>query len=112
MSNYLQFAIFLNILDGKMHTAQEIAEKLEVSTKTIYRNTNKLIYAGLPITTATGKNGGILLTKKFYVNTWFFSKEELDYMLDILSTNKTINPITNNIITNKIVNHLNFIIKE
>ena len=90
MNNYIEFGIFLLLLDNKVYTAKKLAERFEVSTKTIYRHINKLVYAGLPITTCTGKNGGIMLSNKPDYNYYFFSKDEIMSLLSLIKNNKTV----------------------
>ncbi len=41
--------------------AEELASKLEISTRTVYRDIETLCEAGVPLTTTTGPNGGIHL---------------------------------------------------
>ncbi|MBQ8468660.1 MAG: WYL domain-containing protein [Clostridia bacterium] len=106
MSNYTEFGIFMTLLDGKVHKATDLAETFEVSTKTIYRQTNKLVYAGFPITTTTGKNGGIFLASKFNCSTWFFNEEELAYLLSIVNISNSAYPQLNEIICCKLKEHI------
>jgi len=101
MSNFTEFGIFMSLLDGRLHKAKELADKFEISTKTIYRQANKLAYAGFPITTYAGKNGGICLAQKFQCQTWFFTENELAYIKNIVSSSN-ISPVTSSIICAKI----------
>lgn len=101
MSNFTEFGIFMSLLDGKLHKANELAEKFEISTKTVYRQTNKLAYAGFPITTYAGKNGGIMLAQKFKCQTWFFSENELAYIKNLVASSH-LDPTTSSIICSKI----------
>lgn len=48
--------------------AQELAETLEVSTRTIYRDVETLCEAGIPVAATTGPNGGIYLMEDYQVN--------------------------------------------
>lgn len=101
MSNFVEFGIFMSLLDGKLHKAKDLAEKFEISTKTVYRHANKLVYSGFPLTTFAGKNGGICLAKKFQCQTWFFSESELSYIKNIVASSN-ISPATSTIICAKI----------
>lgn len=92
MSSYIEFGIFLTLLDGKTHKAAEFANKYEISTKTVYRHINKLVYAGFPITTFTGKNGGITLISDYKIDTWFFSDTELAHLLNLVNSEKSLSP--------------------
>ena len=51
---------------GKM-TASSLAKKLEVSVRTILRDIDALSFAGVPIYTQSGPNGGIFLDKDYRI---------------------------------------------
>lgn len=59
------------------HTAQELAERLEVSERTIYRDIDALSAAGIPIYTQTGVNGGVFLDEHYRISLTGFSRTEL-----------------------------------
>lgn len=86
MNTFLPFGIFLCLLSGKAYTAKDLSLKFEVSTKTIYRNVNKLVYAGLPITTSVGKHGGIMLISGVQFTNIFFTNDEVLFLQNILSS--------------------------
>ena len=65
MKNYLIFGIFLFIYQKKGTTAREIAEKFEISRRTVYRYIDELCKAGIPLRTQQGLNGGIFIDKNF-----------------------------------------------
>ncbi len=106
MSNFTQFGIFLSLLDGKTHKASELADKFEISTKTVYRQVEKLCYTGFPITSCTGKNGGISVAGKFKLSTWFFSEQELAYLLSLVKSSKNINPTLCAVVSSKLKQHI------
>lgn len=85
MSNYLDIAILLYLLDGKPKSAPFLASKFEVCQKTIYRHVNNLVYAGLPITTFTGKNGGIILNTNNMYNLNNLTHNEIEFLKDLLN---------------------------
>ncbi|MGF0033483.1 helix-turn-helix transcriptional regulator [Bariatricus sp. SGI.154] len=55
------FEIIYILLDKKMVTAKELADRFEVSVRTIYRDVETLSGAGIPIYMNRGKGGGITL---------------------------------------------------
>ncbi|APG46467.1 helix-turn-helix transcriptional regulator [Phaeobacter porticola] len=48
------FDIIQILRDGKLHRAQDMAERLEVSTRTIYRDMDTLVASGVPVEGARG----------------------------------------------------------
>ena len=75
--------IYILMNRGKV-TAKELAERFEVSTRTIYRDVEHLSMAGIPIYATKGKNGGISLTEQFVLDKRLVSKEEQKEILAAL----------------------------
>jgi len=67
MQNNRLFQILYYILERGKVTATELAEKFEVSVRTIYRDVDSLSSAGIPIYTTQGKGGGIEIAEDFSV---------------------------------------------
>ena len=61
---------------GRM-TAQDIAEELEVSERTVYRDIDALCIAGIPICTQSGTNGGVFLDEHYRVTLHGLSKDQV-----------------------------------
>ncbi|MCM1024508.1 MAG: YafY family transcriptional regulator [Prevotella sp.] len=61
---------------GKV-TAPYLAEKFEVSKRTISRDVEALCIAGIPIVTEQGAGGGISIAEGFSVDTTVFTENEL-----------------------------------
>lgn len=58
-------------------TAPYLAEKFEVSRRTIMRDIEEICMAGIPIVTTQGAGGGISLMEGFALDTTVFTQEEL-----------------------------------
>jgi predicted DNA-binding transcriptional regulator YafY len=58
-------------------TAQQLAQRLEVSERTIYRDIDALSAAGIPVYTQTGVNGGVFLDENYRISLTGFSRTEL-----------------------------------
>ncbi len=61
---------------GRM-TAQDLAERLEVSTRTIYRDLDALSLAGVPVYSERGPNGGIDLLGDYRTNLTGLTRNEV-----------------------------------
>ncbi len=58
-------------------TAGELAGRLEVSERTIYRDVEALSSAGIPVYTQSGVNGGVFLDEHYRVSLTGFSRTDL-----------------------------------
>ncbi|CCQ21970.1 Uncharacterized HTH-type transcriptional regulator YobV [Listeria monocytogenes] len=76
-------AILVMILERKV-LASELAEKFEVSTRTIYRDMDTLLYAGFPVVALPGKNGGFTMLDTYKLATFTFSEAEKQILLEAL----------------------------
>ena len=75
------FEIVYLLLERKNVTAKELAEKFEVSVRTIYRDVEILSSAHIPIYASKGKGGGISLLEDFVLNKTLLSEEEQTQIL-------------------------------
>lgn len=78
------------LLDKKTITAKELAERFEVSTRTIYRDVETLSSAGIPIYMSKGKGGGISLLDDFVLNKSVLSENEQNEILSALHSLNTL----------------------
>lgn len=78
------FKIVYYLLDKGQATAPELAEKLEVSVRTIYRDIDALSGAGIPVYAEAGRNGGIRLMNDFVLNRAVLSDREKQEILTAL----------------------------
>ena len=69
------------LLDKKTVTALELAEKFEVSVRTIYRDINTLSGAGVPVYTKQGKGGGIAILNSYILDKSLLSVAEQEHIL-------------------------------
>lgn len=85
MLNRLIGIIYLVMSRGTV-TAVELAQRYEVSVRTIYRDVEKLSMAGIPIYTKKGKNGGISLTEQFVLDKMLVTEKEQRQILSALTS--------------------------
>ena len=71
---------------NKKVTAPYLAEKFEVSRRTINRDIEDICRAGIPIVTTQGSSGGISLMEGFSLDTTVFTQQELAAILTGLKT--------------------------
>ena len=80
------FKIVYHLLNKGHATAPELAEKLEVSVRTIYRDIEALSEAGIPFYTETGRGGGIYLMSDFVLGKAMLSEKEKKELLAALQS--------------------------
>ena len=85
MINRLLSIIYILMNKGTV-TAGELAERFEVSVRTIYRDIDTLSMAGIPVYTTKGRNGGISLTEQFVLDKMLVSKKEQQQILAALAS--------------------------
>lgn len=83
------FKIVYYLLDKGHATASELADRFEVSVRTIYRDIDALSGAGIPIYTEPGRNGGICLMSDFVLNRAVVSDTEKQEILTAVQSLST-----------------------
>lgn len=80
------FKIIYYLLGRGQATAAELAERFEVSVRTIYRDMDALSQAGIPIYAEPGRNGGISLLDSFVLDRALLSEGERQEVLAALQS--------------------------
>ena len=78
------FQILYYLLERGQATGPELAEKLEVSVRTIYRDIDALSEAGIPVYAERGRDGGVRLMENFVLDKALFSNAEKQTILDAI----------------------------
>ena len=73
--------IVTTLLQNEKVTAPYLAEKFEVSRRTINRDVEDMCKAGIPVITVQGVNGGISIAQGYKIDKALFSHSELGAML-------------------------------
>jgi len=76
--------IITYLLNHKKVKAQELAEKFEVSVRTIYRDVDAIAQAGIPIVTFQGMDGGIGIVEGFKLDKNLLTGEEISKIVNAL----------------------------
>ncbi len=84
------FEIVYLLMQKKKITAKELANKFEVSTRTIYRDIETLSRANIPIYAEKGREGGIRILEEYILNTSLLSEEEQNQILFALQGMKNV----------------------
>ena len=79
-------SIIMILLDKERIGAQELAEKFEVSPRTIYRDIDSINLAGIPIRSTSGVGGGFEIMENYKVDRKVFSTTDLSAILMGLSS--------------------------
>ncbi len=82
------FQIIYLLLERQTVTAPELADLLEVSVRTIYRDIDALSASGIPVYTIPGKGGGISLLPGFTLDKSLLSDDEQNEMIFALQSLK------------------------
>ena len=85
MNSMVAIGILVSLINAKRLTLKELAQKFEVSTKTISRYVLNLIYSGVPITCRAGRNGGIEISPDFVLQNNFFTTDEISSVSNLLN---------------------------
>ena len=102
MNLSIMFGIINELLANKNIHAQDIAEKFEISTRSVYRYVDQMSMAGVPVFTQIGRGGGIFLDDKFIMSKTFLTKDEFEFLNNLLSNNSSQ-------LANRIKNKLNLL---
>lgn len=70
-------SMMLLLQKNKRMTAQDLAQELEVSERTIYRDIDALSISGIPIYTQSGTHGGIFLDENYRLSLTGLSKQQV-----------------------------------
>ena len=78
------FRILYYILEKGKVTASELADKFEVSVRTIYRDIDSISSVGIPIYALQGKGGGIEIAEDFVLSKSLLSENDKQQIMSAL----------------------------
>ncbi len=96
-------SIIMILLQNKKVTATYLADKFEVSKRTIYRDIIDICLPGIPITTIPGSQGGLMIEEDFKIDKSLFNEAELKAIVTGL---KSLDSVTYNKKYQKIMDKL------
>lgn len=74
-------SIIMLLLEQEMISAPKLAEMFEVSPRTIYRDVDTMLMAGIPIVTFTGVTGGISIMPEYKIDKKLFTLSDITALL-------------------------------
>ncbi|MBE6057361.1 YafY family protein [Clostridium sp.] len=77
-------AIVVILLNREKISASELAEKFEVSVRTIYRDIEAINLAGIPIVSQIGNNGGFYIIDNYKINHQLLTLEDMISIIEAL----------------------------
>ena len=80
----IMLGILFELMSKKCVKASYLAEKYEVSVRSIHRYINGLESAGIPIYTIRGNQGGFAIIDTFKFSSTFFTKSEYEQIINSL----------------------------
>lgn len=82
-------SIIILLMNRRIVQAKELAERFEVSVRTIYRDVDAIHAAGIPVVTYQGTNGGIGLTEGYRLDRNVMTNDELAAIVTALRSIST-----------------------
>ena len=92
MISFVYLGILITLMDGKLHTARDLADAHEVSTKTVRRAITALESAGVFVTSKQGKTGGYQIEKSNIPQLSSLSPLELGELMSIMRFKQSLLP--------------------
>ena len=77
-------AIVIHLLNKQRASARELAEKFEVSIRTVYRDIDAINLAGIPVVSYSGNNGGFGIMENYKLDRQLLSLNDMKSMLSAL----------------------------
>ena len=84
MKYQIMIKILMWLMARKKLTAREIAEKFEISVRSVYRYVEELNVAGVPVDVVRGRYGGIYIADTFRLPAGYFTRGEYAAIINAL----------------------------
>lgn len=84
MKYQIMVKMLMLLLQKRKVTAKEIAERYEISVRSVYRYIDELSVSGIPIDVMRGRYGGITIADTFKLPAGYFTREEYSSAINAL----------------------------
>ena len=81
----IMIKILMLLLSKRKVTAKEIAERYEISLRSVYRYIEELTVSGVPVDVTRGRYGGITVSDTFKLPAGYFTREEYAAAINALN---------------------------
>ena len=85
MKYSLMLKILFLLLSRKKVSAKYLADRFELSVRTVYRYIDELSLAGVPIYNERGRNGGYSISDTYKLPANYLNEEEIENVINALS---------------------------
>lgn len=85
MKYQIMLKILTQLLSKRKITAREIAERYEISVRSVYRYLEELTVCGVPLDVSRGRYGGITVADTYKLPTGYFTREEYAATINALN---------------------------
>lgn len=89
MKYQIMVRMLMMLLTRKKVTAAEVAQKYEISLRTVYRYVEELNISGIPVDVVRGRSGGIYLADTFRLPSGYFTRGEYTAAINALTAMAT-----------------------
>lgn len=85
MKYQIMIKMLMLLIMRRKVTANEIAERFEISVRSVYRYVDEMNVAGVPIDVARGRNGGIYISDTYKLPSGYFTRGEYSAVVNALT---------------------------
>ena len=85
MKYQIMIDIMMMLLSRRKLNAQDIADRYDISTRSVYRYIEELNLCGVPVDVQRGRYGGISIADTFRLPSWYFTREEYTATINALN---------------------------
>lgn len=85
MKYQIMIRILMTLLTKRKITAQEIADRYDISVRSVYRYVEELSVSGIPVDVKRGRYGGITVPDTFKLPAGYFTREEYASAINALN---------------------------
>ncbi len=98
----VMYGIMLALLNKQTVSRAYLADKFEISERTVSRYLDALDESGVPLVRTKGRGGGYSISDGYMLDRYFFTEEELQHLLTSVKATEPLNPNSQTELTAKL----------